>query len=84
MGQDSSSRSRLRGEHIHVGVPQGLQRPHVLPVTAEAVGGHPFSIPQHGGDHIFAEVIFGVGVGLVSLQIPPQGLPGEDVDAHGR
>ena len=56
---------RARREHIHIGIPQGIQSAHVLPVSLKAVGHHLLSGLQHGGDDILAEIIGRVGVSIV-------------------
>ena len=55
----------------------------VLPVAGEAVGRHPLTVGQHGGDDVLAEVVGGLLVGLIGDEVLPQLLPVEDVDAHG-
>ena len=71
------------GEHIHVGIPQGVDGAHILPVAVEAVSGQPFPGAEHIGDDVFAEVVGGVGVSLVRDEVFPQLGPGEHIDAHG-
>ena len=44
-------------EHIHVRVPEGIERADVLPVALESIGGHLLAGIQHGRDDILAEVI---------------------------
>ena len=70
-------------EHIHVGVPEALQGAHVLPVAVEAVGDHLLAGGQELGDDVLAEVIAGLGIGLVLNEGLTQLLPGENIDAHG-
>ena len=71
------------GKHIHIGVPQGVDGAHVLPVALETVSGHLFAGVQHGGDDVLAEVVGALLIGLVSDEVLPQLGPGEDVDPHG-
>ena len=71
-------------EHIHVRVPEADDRADVAPVALEPVRQELFPGGEHLGDDVLAEVLVGVGVGLVLDQIPAQHLPVEDVDAHAR
>ena len=75
---------RLLAQQVHVGLPQALDGAHVPPVPFEGVGHHDFAVVQHGGDDVLAEVVAGIGIGVVLLHVVPQLLPVEDVDAHGR
>ncbi len=71
-------------QDLHVGLPQAGNGAHVLPVTAEVVGVHTAPVLEQVGNDVFAEVVFGVGVGLVLGEVLFQDIPVEDVDAHGR
>ena len=71
-------------EHIHVRVPEADDRADVAPVALKPVRQELFPGGEHLGDDVLAEVLVGVGVGLVLDQIPAQHLPVEDVDAHAR
>ena len=71
------------GQQVHVGVPQGVDGTHVLPVARETVGHQLLARVQHVGDDVLAEVVGGVGVGLVVDQVFAQLGPGEHIDAHG-
>ena len=71
------------GQHIHVGIPQGVDGTYVLPIAVETVGHQLLAGGQHVGDDVLAEVVGGVGIGLVVDEVLAQLLPGEHVDAHG-
>ena len=74
---------RARREHIHVRVPETVERADILPVSLEAVGGHLLARGQHGRDDVLAEVVFRCGVSLVGDEVRAEFAPREDVDAHG-
>ena len=70
-------------DNIQVGLPQTVNGAHIFPVAGEGIGKQPLAGVQHGGDDVLAEVVFGIGIGLILGEIAAQGLPGEDVNSHG-
>ena len=82
---------RDRGE-VEVGFPEGVDGAHVAPVRLGIGGGrharhgkrvgHGAALTHHAGDHVFAEVVAGGGVGQVFFKQAVKVGRVEDVDAH--
>ena len=70
-------------EKIHVRLPEGGDRPDVLPVAFEQVGEHLFPRREHGGQHVFAEIFGGIGICVVLFEIFEELFRGKNIDAHG-
>ena len=75
--------NELRGEHVHVGVPEAGDGADVPPVALEAVGPELFAVCEHGGDDVLSEILAGIGILLVGDQVGTELLPVENVNAHG-
>ena len=70
-------------QQIHVGFPKARDGSDVFPIALKGIGIHLFTCGQHGGDDVFTEIVGGIGIGIVGLQILHQFLAVEDIDTHG-
>ena len=74
---------RICTQQFHVGLPQGVDGAHILPVALEFVGVELMSRCQERRNNVLAEVVFGGGILLVGNEELAQNLPFEYVDTHG-
>ena len=74
---------RLFAKKIHVRLPKGADGTDVLPIAAEAVSVKVRARVKQIGDYVLAEIVRAGFILLVGDKIGAEGLPVENVDAHG-
>ena len=69
-------------QKVHICFQQRTYRADVLPIAFKAVREHLLACVEHCGQNVFAEIIFGIRIFLIQLEILIKLVRAEDIYAH--